>query len=189
MTTWQRGQQVVTRERAKAEGPLREFIDQLVVRHPRLIRVPGTAVVLNRGKQTAPLAMRANVEFNHVLHEHVVIMSIDTLAVPRVPDSERIEVDELGYTNDGIIHVTAYFGYMETPDVLAALQLLDPAQTEGPIAIDDASYVLSKIELTIGESRTMAPWRKRLFISTSYLAADAAEYFHLPRDHTVIVGS
>ena len=189
MMTWQRGQQVVTREREKAEGPLREFIDQLTARHPRLIRVPGTAVVLNRGKQTAPLAMRANVEYNHVLHEHVVIVSIDTLPVPRVPDSERIEVDELGCANDGIIHITAHFGYMQTPDVPAALQLLDPAQTEGPIPIDDAFYVLSKIELTMGESRTMAAWRKRLFIATSYLPADGAEYFHLPRDRTVIVGS
>ena len=189
MTTWQRGQQVVTREREKAEGPLRDFIHQLADRHPRLMRVPGTAVVLNRGKQTAPLAMRANVEHNHVLHEHVVIVSIDTLPVPRVPDSERIEVDELGCANDGIIHITAHFGYMQTPDVPAALQLLDPAQTEGPIPIDDAFYVLSKIELTMGESRTMAAWRKRLFIATSYLPADGAEYFHLPRDRTVIVGS
>jgi KUP system potassium uptake protein len=189
MTTWQRGQQVVTREREKAEGPLRDFIHQLADRHPRLMRVPGTAVVLNRGKQTAPPAMRANVEYNQVIHEHVVIMSIDTRPVPRVGDSERIEVDELGCANDGITHITAHFGYMETPDVLAALQLLDPAQTEGPIAIDDAFYVLSTIELTMGESRTMAPWRKRLFIATSYLAADGAEYFHLPRDRTVMVGS
>jgi len=189
MTTWQRGQEVVTRERDKTEGPLREFIDQLADRHPRLMRVPGTAVVLNRGKQTAPLAMRANVEYNHVIHEHVVIMSIDTLPVPRVGDSERIEVDELGCANDGISHITAHFGYMETPDVLAALQLLDPAQTEDSIAIDDAFYVLSTIELTMGESRTMAPWRSRLFIATSHLAADGAEYFHLPRDRTVMVGS
>ena len=189
MTTWRRGQQVVTREREQAEGPLREFIQQLAARHPRLMRVPGTAVVLNRGKQTAPLAMRANVKYNHVLHEHVVIMSIDTLPAPRVPDSERIEVDEFGCADDGIIHITAHFGYMEKPDVLAALRLLDPAQTEGPVPIDDAFYVLSNIELTMGESRTMAPWRKRLFIATSHLAADGAEYFHLPRDRTVTVGS
>jgi KUP system potassium uptake protein len=118
-----------------------------------------------------------------------VIMSIDTLTVPRVADPERMEVDELGLADDGISHITARFGYMETPDVLAALRLLDPAQVEDPIAIDDAFYVLSKIELTMGESRTMAPWRKRLFIATSYLAADGVEYFHLPRDRTVTVGS
>jgi KUP system potassium uptake protein len=62
MTTWQRGRQVVTRERARAEGPLRAFIDQLRSGQRTLARVPGTAIFLNRGKQTAPLAMRANVE-------------------------------------------------------------------------------------------------------------------------------
>src|SRR5271167_152009 len=188
MTTWQRGQQIVTQEREKAEGSLREFIHQLADRHHRVMRVPGTAIVFNRRKQTAPLAMRANFEFNHVVHGHVVIMSIDTMTVPRVADSERIEVDELGSADDGITHITAHFGYMETPDVLGALQLLDPAQIQDPIAIDDAFYVLSTIELTMGESRTMAPWRKRLFIATSYLAADGVEYFHLPRDRTVMVG-
>ena len=189
MTTWQRGREIVTRARQRAEGPLPEFIDQLPDIKPSLVRVPGTAVFLNRGKETAPLAMRANVEHNHVLHEHVVIMAIDTLPVPRVPDPERAEVDPLGYAKDGIIHVTAHFGYMEKPNVLDALRLLDPTQTEGPIVIDEASYFLSKLELTKGTAPTMAPWRKRLFIATSYSTADAAEYFGLPRDRTVIMGS
>ena len=72
---------------------------------------------------------------------------------------------------------------------LAALRLLDSTQTEGPIAIDEASYFLSKLELTKGTEPTMASWRKRLFIATSYITADAAEYFGLPRDRTVIMGS
>ena len=133
--------------------------------------------------------MRANVEHNHVLHEQVVIMAIDTLPVPRVPDAERTDVDALGYARDGIIHVTAHFGYMETPNVLAALRLLEPSQTEGEIAVDEASYFLSKLELVKGSAPTMASWRKRLFIATSYITADAAEYFGLPPDRTVIMGS
>ena len=189
MTTWQRGRQIVTQAREQEEGPLREFVDGLSDCQPPLVRVPGTAVFLNRGKETAPLAMRANVEHNHARHEHVVILALDTLPVPRVADSERTEVDALGYAKDGIIHVTAHFGYMETPNVPEALRLLDPTQTEGPIAIDDASYFLSKLELTKGTAPTMAPWRKRLFIATSYITADAAEYFGLPRDRTVIMGS
>jgi KUP system potassium uptake protein len=189
MTTWQRGRAIVTRAREQEEGPLREFVDELSDCQPPLVRVPGTAVFLNRGKQTAPLAMRANVEHNHVLHEHVVIVALDTLPVPRVPDIERTDVDALGYAKDGIIHVTAHFGYMETPNVPDALRLLDTTQTEGPIAIDEASYFLSKLELTRGTEPTMAQWRKRLFIATSYITADAAEYFGLPRDRTVIMGS
>ncbi|WP_405969770.1 potassium transporter Kup [Streptomyces sp. NBC_00988] len=188
MTTWQRGREVVTAERAEHEGSLREFVDRLRGGERPVLQVPGTAVFLNRSKQTAPLAMRANVELNHVRHEQVVILSIETEPVPRVPADRRIVVDGLGYADDGIIHVTARFGYMETPDVPATLAMLDPADTEGPLLLDQASYFLSTIELRRGPAPTMAPWRKRLFIATSHITADAAEHFGLPRDRTIIMG-
>ena len=93
--------------------------------------------------------MRANVDHNHVLHEHVIIMAINTVSVPRVADSERATVDALGYA-DGIVRVTANFGYMETPNVPHVLRLLDPSRTEGRFAVDGASYFLSSIELVVG---------------------------------------
>jgi KUP system potassium uptake protein len=189
MTTWQRGREIVTAERERAEGSLREFVEQLRNGQPPTMRVPGTAVFLNRGTRTAPLAMRANVEHNHVRHEHVVILAIETEPVPRVPTHERTTVDDLGHADDGITHVTARYGYMETPDVPAALRTLNPARTEGQLRLDEASYFLSKIELRRGSEPTMAGWRKRLFIATSYITADAAEYFALPRNRTVIMGS
>jgi KUP system potassium uptake protein len=189
MTTWQRGREVVTAERGRAEGSLPEFVDDLRSGKAATRQVPGTAVFLNRGKEAAPLAMRANVEHNHVRHEHVVILALKTEPVPRVPAEQRVVVDDLGYADDGIIHVTARFGYMETPDVPGTLALLDPSSTEGPLRLDEASYFLSKIELRRGKEPTMASWRKRLFIATSYITADAAEYFSLPRDRTVIMGS
>ena len=189
MTTWQKGREIVTRAREKAEGPLREFVDGLGDCKPPLVRMAGTAVFLNRGSETAPLAMRANVEHNRVLHRHVVIMSIDTAPVPRLSDDERITIDELGYKRDGIIHVSACYGYMERPNIPAALRLLDPAHTEGHIDADTASYFLSKLELVGGDEPTMSPWRKRLFIATSYITADAAAYFKLPLDRTVVIGS
>jgi KUP system potassium uptake protein len=189
MTTWQKGREIITAAREKAEGPLREFVNGLRDYKPPLVRMAGTAVFLNRGSETAPLAMRANVEHNRVLHRHVVIMSIDTVPVPRLSDDERITIDELGYKRDGIIHVSACYGYMERPNIPAALRLLDPAHTEGHIDVDTASYFLSKLELVAGEEPTMSPWRKRLFIATSYITADAAAYFKLPLDRTVVIGS
>ncbi|MFB9691110.1 potassium transporter Kup [Amycolatopsis plumensis] len=187
MTTWQRGRRIVTAERERREGPLPEFIENL--RGTPVQRVPGTAVFLNRGGQTAPLALRANAEHNHVRHDQVVILSLETEPVPRVPVEQRATVEDLGHTDDGIVFVTARYGYMETPDVPGALARLDPAQTEGRLQLDEASYFLSKIELQRGPEPTMAGWRKRLFIATSYITADAAEYFGLPRDRTVIMGS
>ncbi len=189
MITWQRGRQVVTAERDRSEGPLRAFVAGLHRRDVPLARVTGTAIFLNRGKQTAPLALRANVEHNHVLHEQVIILSLQTLPVPRVPREQRIEVDDLGNIGDGITHVNVRHGYIETPDVPAVLRLLTPEQTEGRIDLDRASYFLSKIELARGPAPTMAGWQKRLFIATSHITADAAEYFGLPRDRTVIMGS
>ncbi|GAA2634019.1 potassium transporter Kup [Paractinoplanes durhamensis] len=189
MTTWQRGREVITAERRMREGSLPGFIEQLRESGDRIAKVAGTAVFLNRGMETAPLAMRANVEHNHVRHEHVLIISIETMVVPWVPDAERVVLDDLAYADDGIIFVTVRFGYADTQDLPAALQLLDPARTEGRLDLENASYFLSKITLRRGDAPTMAPWRKRLFIATSYITADAAEHFALPRDHTVIMGS
>ncbi|WP_238006659.1 potassium transporter Kup [Dactylosporangium sp. AC04546] len=189
MTTWQRGRQIVTAERQRREGSLREFIERLRTDPALTIRVPGTAVFLNRGNQTAPLALRDNVEHNHVRHDHVIIMSIETEPVPRVAPADRIVSDDLGYADDGIVHVSARFGYVERPDVPAALRLLKPEATEGELQLDRVSYFLSKIELRAGPDPALAPWRKRLFIATSLITADAAEHFNLPRDRTVIMGS
>jgi len=189
LTTWQRGRELVTARRQHDEGSLRVFVDELHSRRPPVERVPGTAVFLNRGKATAPLAMRANVKHNHILHEHVVILAIETSPVPHVTPANRVVVDDLGYTDDGISHVTAYFGYMEDPNIPDVLRLAVKAGLEGPLDVDDASYFLSTIELRVGREPGMTRWRKRLFVATARITTDAAEYFGLPRDRTVIMGS
>jgi KUP system potassium uptake protein len=187
LITWQQGRQLVTAKREKEEGLLREFIDTL---HERPItRVPGTAVFLNRGNTTVPLAMRANVEHNHVLHRNVVILSIETLTVPHAPEEDRVLVDDLGYTDDGIIHVTARLGYVENANVPEILTQAAAQSTELTVDPDDTSYFLSAIELKLGDTPGMPRWRKHIFLATTAITADAAEYFHLPREQVVIVGS
>jgi KUP system potassium uptake protein len=189
LTTWQRGRALVTAQRERDEGSLREFIDQLHDRKPPVQRVPGTAVFLNRTKETAPLAMRASVKHLHALHEHVVILSIETLPVPHIPVADRLVIDDLGYTDDGITHAGARFGYMDEPNVPAVLRLLEQTQLEFALEVDEVSYFLSTIDLRPGDSPGMSRWRKRLFLATSRITADAAEYFGLPRERTVIIGS
>ncbi len=188
-TTWQRGRELVTLERDREEGPLRAFIDQLHAMKPPLHRVPGTAIFLNRGKATAPLALRANVEHNEILHEHVLILSIETTPAPHVPVEERLQIDDLGYKDDQIIHVTARFGYMDQTNVPGLIPLIRGAAAESPLHDDRLSYFVSRIELVQGNTPGMSRWRKHLFIATSRITADAAEYFRLPRDRTVIMGS
>jgi KUP system potassium uptake protein len=188
LITWQQGRRAVTANRRQEEGPLTDLVTKLHAK--QLPRVPGTAIFLNRGKETAPLALRANVEHNHVLHQHVIILSVETVPVPHVPPDQRITaVDDLGYTDDRIVHVTAKFGYMDTPDVPSLLPLLDNAKVKGSLELGEISYFLSTIDLYIGKDSGMPRWRKRLFLATSRLTADAAEYFLLPRDRTVIMGA
>ena len=133
MTTWQKGRALVSRQRTLDEGPLQAFIDRLHEIKPPLHRVSGTAVFLNRGKATAPLALRANVEHNQVLHQHVVILAIERRARTHVPDAERLTVDALGYEDDRITHVTARFGYMDQPDVPSLLPLIRDVGLESRI--------------------------------------------------------
>ena len=182
MTTWYRGREIVTRERERAEGPLRAFLDRAPRRgSPRSCRSRAPPIFLNRGKETAPLAMRANVEHNQVRHEHVVILSIETVAgAPRPGDRAHRDRRARLRRRRHRPRQRALRLHGDARTFRARCALLDPRQTEGLIDVDEASYFLSKIELTAGPAPTMARWRKRLFIATSYLAADAAEYFGLP---------
>jgi KUP system potassium uptake protein len=189
LTTWQRGRELVTQQRERDEGPLQAFVDRLHAMKPPLHRVPSTAVFLNRGKATTPLALRANVEYNQVLHEHVLILSIETKPVPHIPAAKRVVVDDLGYEDDRIFHVTASFGYMDQANVPGLLPLIREAELESPLDDDQLSYFLSRIELYLGNTPGMSRWRKRLFLATSRITADAAEYFQLPRERTLVMGS
>jgi KUP system potassium uptake protein len=189
LTTWQRGRELVTERRVREEGPLRAFIDELHERGYPVSRVPGTAVFLNRSNETAPLAMRESVEHLHALSESVVILSIETHPVPHVRPGDRLVIDDLGYSDDGIIHVGARFGYMDAADVPATLAQIEEERLEAPFDVGDASYFLSTIDLCLSDEPGMSRWRKHLFLATARLTADAAEYFRLPRERTVIIGS
>lgn len=116
---------------------------------------------LNRNNATAPLAMRQSVEHFHALHEHVVILSLETLPVPHVPAEDQISVDALGFTDDGITHVSARLGYMDRSDVPALLRRIDPTEIECPLEVDEASYFLSTIELRRGSSGDLSRGARR----------------------------
>jgi KUP system potassium uptake protein len=187
--TWQKGRGIVTHNREELEGPLREFVEELRSADPPVRRVPGTAVFLNRGERTTPLAMRANVQFNHTLHEDVVVLTIETQPVPHVPPAERLEVSDLGFRDDGISLVKARFGFHETPNVPEVLRAADEHGLESPLDVETASYFVSRVELKPGDAPTMSRWRKRVFLATARLASDPIEYFVLPSDRTVLLGA
>ena len=187
MTTWRRGRQLVTARRDELEGPLQAFVDSLY--EQRLPRVPGTAVFPHPTKATTPVALRANVEFNRVLHEHVVLVSVRSQNVPYVPVDERIVVDHLIHHDDGIVHLDLRFGFQDEQDIPAALRQAVGADDELDFDPDHASYFLSRVTLKRGDVSGMAGWRKRLFVAMAHNAANPAYGFHLPDERTVVMGS
>ena len=188
MLTWFRGRELLTAERMRLEGPLQAFVDRLRTREPSLKRVPGTGVFMSRGKETAPMAMHTCVDHLHALPEHAVILAIENVPTPRVRPADRLEIDELVYKDDGITFVHAKYGYAEHYDVPALVRQIGEAGVERPIDTDTTFYV-SRIELTVGDRPGMSRWRKRLYLATTVLASEPADYFRLPGGRTVTLGS
>jgi KUP system potassium uptake protein len=189
LSTWKRGSETLTRARIEEEGPLADFVEQLRAMDPPVLRVPGTAVYLNARRETTPLALRETVEHAHAVHETVVVLFIETTKAPHVPEQERLVIDDLGYEDDGISHVTARFGFQDTPDVPLTLELARDAGLEAEVDTDSASYFLSHVDVTPTRGAGMRMWRKRLFVAMARNAASPVEYFRLPADRTVTVGS
>jgi KUP system potassium uptake protein len=189
MTTWFRGRDLVTRERFHVEGPLPAFVNELRTMNPPVARAPGTGVFMNRGKETAPLSMRACVDHLHSLPESAIILSLETEPVPRIRPRDRLEVDDLGYKDDRITFVRAKHGYAEEYDVPSLVRQIAKSGVECPVDARHASFYLSRVELKPGDRPGLSRWRKRLFLITALITAEPTDYFKLPRERTITLGS
>jgi KUP system potassium uptake protein len=189
LSTWRRGSAKVHEARLAEEGDLRSFVAELRAMDPPAVRVQGTAVYLNVRRETTPLALRAGVEHTRALHETVVILSIETTKAPFVPEPERLVVDPLGFEDDGISHLTAQLGFQDTPDVPRLLELAAETGLVRGVDVAEAVYFLSQVSVTPTAAPGMRGWRKRLFVAMARNAASPVDYFRLPRERTVTLGS
>jgi KUP system potassium uptake protein len=187
LTTWQRGREIVTERRRELEGPLQDFVEE-VRRAPNVARPPRTGVYLNADRETTPLALRTNYDHNHAVHESVVIISIHTLNVPHVREAKRLKMDDLGYDDDGICHLTARFGFQDDIDLPATLRRATK-ELEGEIDHDAVSYFVSRIVVVPTRAPGMSRWRKRLFVALERNATNPAVYLRLPDEQTVVMGA
>ena len=184
MATWRRGSQLVTARRVEMEGPLLDFLAQLGATN--MARVPGTAVFPHVNKQTTPLALRVNVAFNQVRHENIVILSGRTARVPHIPWDHRLRVDGLG---DGVVQITAEFGFQDRPDFPEVLRRVAARYPGVDFDPDHALYFVSRIGPYRTDAGGLATWRKHLFLAVARNAASEAELLHLPKHHTVVLST
>jgi len=189
LMTWQRGRVIVTRNRTTEEGVLTEFLDYVHTLRPPVHRVQGTAVFLNATPDTTPLALRTNVEHNHVLQECVIILNITVGNVPHVAEEHRLTVDDLRYTGDGIIHLHAAFGFSDEPNVPATLAQAVEQGLLTATQIADVTYFLSRIVVVKSAEHTMPAWQKRLFLAIAHNSAHPLDYFGLPTTQSISMGA
>ena len=190
MLTWRAGQVIVTRNREAKEGDLHEFIEHLERSDPPVRRVPGTAIYLNPGGETTPLALRGVVEHTHALHEKVLLVSVVAASVPHVSRDRRFVVTRMGHGLFQITHIAIRNGYQDTNNIPDALSLARKmGLLERNLDLEHASYFLSRITIAQTNAPGMAAWRKKMFLTMARNAASPIEHFGLPVDRTVMMGS
>jgi KUP system potassium uptake protein len=184
MLTWREGQEILDQVRLEIREKSTEFIERLTADPP--YSIPGTAVVLGRMKQGVPLPLTRNVDFNHVLHDKVLLVAIEMTETPRVDDAERASVTAL---SERIARVELKFGFMEEADVPQGLQV---AVARGQIASCNLAQVtyFTGHETIIATRRqsTMARWRKALFAVMHQNAQQPGAYFNIPSAQVMAIG-
>jgi len=180
--TWVRGTASLMRATRKNEADLEWLVRKLDAKPPH--RVPGTAVFLTGDPTSAPTSMMHNLKHNRVLHERNIILTIKTEDTPRVPRHERIQVERIA---DSFIRVIAHYGFMETPSVPKIIEQC--RRKDLNIEISATSFFLSRRALKTTLKSEMPLWQERLFIWLAGRAEDATEYFRIPSDRVVEVGT
>jgi KUP system potassium uptake protein len=183
LTTWYKGHTIISRERARAEGTLRAFVQHL--RRTHIPRIPGYAVYLGHHVGNAPLALHETLEQLHEMHEKVVVVTVQTSNKPHVPEHSRIIFDGLGHPDDGISHITLQFGYMDTPNVPHALETARDKSPETAFDPSEVTYFTSISQPVIVRNHRMARWRKALYLFMDRNANNPSTYYKLPLDRTV----
>lgn len=187
MLTWRAGAAMVVERRREFEGPLDDFLEE--IEHMDIQRAPGLAVFPHPNGDTTPLALRQNVEFNNVLHETNVIVTIKNENVPHIRHVERASITNLGRADKGIVHVTYRVGFNDSQLVPKALEWAQAKAPEGlNLNPDEAHYFLSSLRLTRRDVPTLPRWRRLIFLWLSANAANRTGVFHLPPHRTIIMG-
>lgn len=183
MRTWRRGRELLRNEIRKEGIQLDTFLPGLMLSPP--VRVPGTAIFLTTDRNVVPHAMLHNLKHNKVLHERNVFLTVETLNVPYAPKEKRLKIDAIG---DEFHRVIVKFGFMETPDVPAAL-MRSCDQCEVIFDPMDTTYFASRETVVAGQRRGMPTWRDKLFALMHRNAAPATGFFRIPGNRLVELGS
>jgi KUP system potassium uptake protein len=181
MTTWKTGRRILADRITARAIPLDDFMAGVNAAPP--VRVPGTAVFMTAQPHGTPPALAHNLRHNKVLHEYVIVLTVTTRPVPYVPSDSQVDVQQLGA---GVYNVRVRYGFMQDPDVPAALRL---ARGHGVVFDEeDVTYFLGRETIIVTRHEGMAVWREKLFVLMARNAVRATAFFHLPPERVVELG-
>jgi KUP system potassium uptake protein len=182
MQTWQSGRASVMARLLREQKPVRDFLEDLKRDPP--VRVPGTSIFLDPKASGIPRALLNNIKFNRVMHERVVLLTVVTREQPRIAAAKRLTVTPVC---EGIVRVVAQVGFMEKPDIT---EILREAESHG-VAYDpeQTTYFLSREELLPGRRSDLPPLRRRAFMQMARSAQVIADYYGLPPNRVVEIGT
>jgi KUP system potassium uptake protein len=181
LTTWSRGRALMRANMAEGSIPIEVFAKSA---HSSAARVPGTAIFMASSAAGVPSALLHNIKHNKVLHERVVILTVAIEDVPYVDPDKRCTTKDLG---QGFHRISLRYGFLEETDVPAALKRAD--MCGGPFEMMKTSFFLSRQTLIASAKPGMAIWREKLFAWMLRNAASAMEFFRLPSNRVVELGS
>jgi KUP system potassium uptake protein len=181
LTTWSKGRELMRASMTESALPIEIFAKSA---HGSATRVPGTSVFMASTNSGVPSALLHNIKHNKVLHERVLILTVAVQGMPYVDEAERYECKNLG---NGFYRVTINCGFLEETDVPALLKTLDLCGA--PFDMMHTSFFLSRQTLLASAKPGMAIWREKLFAWMLRNAASAMEFFRLPTNRVVELGS
>ena len=181
LTTWSRGRALMRQSMSEGTIPMEVFAKSA---HSSATRVAGTAIFMASSKAGVPSALLHNIKHNKVLHERVVILTVAIQDVPYVDEEKRFKVTDLG---QGFYRLVMRFGFLEETDVPAALKRV--SMCGAPFEMMKTSFFLSRQTLIASEKPGMWLWREKLFAWMLRNAASAMEFFRLPTNRVVELGS
>ena len=184
------GREIVAANRTEAEGPLREFVDEVQALRPADLPAAGDRRLPQR-QQSRPRRWRCATTSSTTTSLHGTWSSSRSRPCRSRTSlaAERLDVDELGYEDDGILHLTVRYGFQDDKNIPAALRQAVEQGLEVDLDVDNATYFISQITIVAGDDPGLSKRRKKLFLALSRTSASPVEFFGLPERRIVTMGS
>ncbi|GJI96877.1 putative potassium transport system protein kup [Duganella caerulea] len=182
MLTWKRGRELVFQNLQKHAIPLEDFLSSLFVAPPT--RVYGTAIFLRGESDGVPHALLHNLSHNKVLHERVVFFTVHVVEEPFVPEAEQVKVTDLGHQ---CYQVNVHYGFKDEPDIPKALAQCDCLGL--PFEMMETSFFIARQTVISTPGAGMSTWREHLFVTMSRNARGAADYYQIPTNRVIELGT